>query len=289
MPEKYASAVPGSVSQRIHRAFSELSEGERRIADQVLAAPGELAFLSASELAGQAGVSNATVSRFFQRLGYRNFDAARQEARRLRETGSPLYLSGGAGQGTPAGDPLSALLQEEAARLEATLRGVPQPLLAEIAQAIAGAGQIRTLGFRNSHFLAQYLTAQLAQIRPGVAPLLMPGQTRAEAIAGLGAQDLAIVIGLRRRPADFLRTVEQIAAQRVPVLLVSDPTVRGAPALARWTLSCHVDTVQFLDSYAAPMTLLRMITLEVARELGAAGRAHLDRVEALRGDLNELE
>ena len=55
--------------QRIHRAWEALPDGERRVAEHVLDSPGELALWPANELAARAGVSGATVSRFFRRLG----------------------------------------------------------------------------------------------------------------------------------------------------------------------------------------------------------------------------
>lgn len=286
MPKNRAQTSTRSITQRIHEAYTALPEGERQIADAILEIPAELAVWTASELAVRAGVSNATVSRFFKRLAYGSFEEARQDARRLRATGSPLFT----GQaGARAGDLISDLIREESALIEATLSRLNPLTLKDIAKAIARAPRVRTLGFRSSHFLAQYLTAQLSQMRPGVAPMLVPGQTRAEGISALGKGDLAIVVGLRRRPAGFSRIVEAIAARGVRVLLLADQTVREAPAHATWTLDCVVDTTQFADSYVGAVSVLRLLTLEVGRALGEKGRAHLEEVEGLRTDLGELE
>ena len=286
MHKNDAETAPRPISRRIHEAYSALPEGERRIAEKILEAPAELAVWTASELAQRAGVSNATVSRFFQRLGYGNFEEARQDARRLRATGSPLFTGR---TGTGAGDPISELIRAETALVEATLSRLNPLTVKEIGQAIAQAPRVRTLGFRNSHFLAQYVTAQLAQMRPGVAPMLLPGQTQAEGISTLGAGDLAIIVGLRRRPAGFARLVEAVATRGARVLLLADQTVRAAPAHATWTLDCVVDTPQFADSYVGAISALRLLILETGRALGEGGRAHLEAVEELREELGELE
>ena len=286
MPKNDAATPARSVTMRIHEAYSGLSEGERQIADVVLEAPAELAVVNAGELARRAGVSNSTVSRFFRRLDYRSFEEARQDARALRATGSPLYTgrSGSSGR-----DPISRLLAEDCALIEATLSRANPLTLREIARAAARAPRVRTVGFRNSRFLAEYLTAQLTQMCPGVAPLHLPGQTQAEGIAALGPEDLVVVVGLRRRPNGFARLVEAIAAQEARVLLLADQTVREAPAHATWTLDCVVETPHFADSYVGAMSLLRLLVLEVRRALGERGNAHLARVEALRDRLDELE
>lgn len=286
MPRKMAAAAEKPIVQRIHEAYPGLPEGERKVADVVLAAPADLAVCNAIEIASGAKVSNATVTRFFRRLGYPSFEEARRAARRMRAAGSPLFSGGGA---RSKGDSISRLIHEETVVIESTLSRVNPVTIREIAEAIIKAPRIRTLGYRNSHFLAQYVTAQIAQMRPGVAPLLMPGQTESEGIMSLGADDLAIVIGLRRRPAVFNRMVEAIAARGASILLLADETIRGVPALARWTLDCVVDTPQFADSYVGALSILRLIAIEVEGALGAAGHRHLQDVEDLRDWLHELE
>ena len=272
--------------RRIHEAYSALPGGERRIADAILESPSDLAVFSASELAGDVGVSNATVSRFFRRLGYTSFDEARQDARRMRSTGSPLF-SGGSSQ-KPL-DPIPAFAAQEAELIEATLSRINPLVLKDACVALASARRVRSLGYRNSHFLAQYITAQLAQIRPDVAPMLLPGQTRSEGISALEKGDIAIVVGLRRRPRGFIKTVKSIAAREVRILLLADQTIREAPAISTWTLDCVVNTPQFADSYVGAMSVLRLLTIETMRALGDRGQTHLEHVEDLRETMEELE
>lgn len=285
MPKKTAKKTVKSISKRIHETYGGLPEGERRIADSLLKHPAELAVATATEIAGEAGVSNATVSRFFRRLGYESFEQARQEARQIRAAGSPLYT----GNKTPASEQVSDILQSEINVLEDTLTRLNPMTLREIVEAIATAERIRTLGYRNSHFLAQYFTAQISQFRRAVSPLLLPGQTQAEGISLLDKGDLAVVIGLRRRPAGFNRAVEEIARTGARILLIADQSVREVPALAHWTIECKVETSQFADAYSGALAVLRLLSVETRRALGAAGQAYLEEVEERRGRLQELE
>lgn len=278
----------GSLLKRIHRAYDGLPDGERRVADAILDSPHEMAVWTASELAAHAGVSNATVSRIVQRLGYRNFESARQDARKLREIGSPLFMRSDPDVGLDD-RPYGKLIRAEAGLIDATLSRIDPDALRAAAEGIARARHVRMLGFRNSRFLADYITAQVAQLRPDVAALVLDGQTFAEGVAGLGSGDLALVVGLRRRPAGFSRLVEAVAMRGAPVILVCDGSLRGAPAHAAWTFSCEVETRSVWDSYAGGMALLRLLAMEAAAALGLAGTRHLEVVEAIREDLNELE
>lgn len=286
MPENQAQITVQPINRRIHEAYSGLPDSERRIAEAILSDPTELAVASATELAAQAQVSNATVTRFFRRIGYASFDEAKKEARRMRAHGSPLFT--GSKPATKS-EAISDVIRSETALLEATLSRVNPTVLAEIGRALASARRIRTLGYRNSHFLAQYVTAQLSQLRPDVVPLLMPGQMRGEAIASLQEGDVVILVGFRRRPANFEQTLEAIAARGVSILLLSDRTIRSAPQYATWLLDCVVETSDYADSYIGALSAMRLIFLEARHALGQEGQRHLEQVEELRETLNELE
>jgi DNA-binding MurR/RpiR family transcriptional regulator len=284
-------AAPESLTQRIHRVYDDLPDAERRAADMVLDSPGELAALNAAEIAERSGVSNATVSRFFRRLGYGSYDEARRAARTMRAMGSPLYLAEASGRADGAS--LSKHLAQEAQVIESTLAMLSPLTLDEVAARLvarlAAAPRVRLAGFRNSYFPADYARQTLSQMRPGVALLTAPGQTLAEGVAGVGPGDMVMVIGLRRRPAGFADFMRVVARTGADVALVADRSVRASPAEARWTIACAVETPRSLDSYGDAMAVLRALALETMRRLGQHGRRHLDKIATLLDALGELE
>ncbi|VVT45080.1 Transcriptional regulator, RpiR family [Kosakonia radicincitans] len=73
------SAKTASLEGRIRQHWDQLSSHEQRLADVLLAAPGQLAMNTATELAQSAGVSKATTTRFFRHLGYESYEAARRQ------------------------------------------------------------------------------------------------------------------------------------------------------------------------------------------------------------------
>lgn len=181
------------------------------------------------------------------------------------------------------------LLRSEVSIIEETLSKLDNAVLHDAATALAKARKVRLLGYRNSRFLSDYLTAQLAQLRHDVAPLVLDGQTMSEGIAGLGPQDVAVLVGFRRRPAKFTEIVRLIAARGAKVLLVADKDLREAPAFATWTFICAVQTPLPIDSYAGALSLVRKLAIETTAALGDAGLHHLNDVETLREHLGELE
>jgi hypothetical protein len=93
-----------NIGQRIDGRYGELSPQEQRAADFILDHMSDLAVYNASELARLSGVSKATVSRLFRRLGFQDSAEVRDHARALRSLGAPLG-GPGASAGTPAHPP----------------------------------------------------------------------------------------------------------------------------------------------------------------------------------------
>ncbi|MEC9431357.1 MAG: MurR/RpiR family transcriptional regulator [Pseudomonadota bacterium] len=276
--------------QRIHLAYDSLPEGERRVADLALESPGELAMWSAGELAARAGVSAATVSRFVRRLGYAGYEAARRDARAMREGGSPLFRAEPAAGASPPQGAVARHLAAETAAIERTLSQLDPVALDEIAASLAEAPRVRVLGWRNSHFAAEYLRSALAVCRPGVQMIGWGGQTAAESLGEIRPGDMAVAFGLRRRPRGFAAQIEALAAAGADVALISDPTLRGtAVAAARWRLACAVETPQAFDTLAGAMALARLLMTTTMARLGPEGRRQLERVERLHETLDDLE
>lgn len=281
-------APSGSLTQRIHAVYGALPKSERKAADLVLDRPGELAVWAANELAERASVSNATVSRLVRRLGYGSYEEARRASRAMRAQGSPLYLAGGDGRGREASG-LAQLMAADMAAVEMSLSMLNPLTISAVAERAATARRVVLAGFRNSYLVAEYGQIALGQLRPDVSLLNAPGQTVAERMAGLGKGDLALLVGLRRRPRGFHDMARSLAATGADVALLADRSIREAPAAARWTFLCTVETPQLIDSYAGAMSVMRALAVATMRRLGPEGRRHLERIESLHEALDELE
>jgi DNA-binding MurR/RpiR family transcriptional regulator len=137
--------VPHSLSGRVRACYEDLSPTDRRLADLMLEYPGDIASYSASELARIASVSNAAVSRFVQRLGFRNYEELRVLAREAKSWGSPLYLLDHAsgGDGT---DVIQAHLKTSADNIAGTFQQIDPAVIDAVADAIATARQVWLIG-----------------------------------------------------------------------------------------------------------------------------------------------
>ena len=263
------------IGQRIDRSYGELSPQEQRAADFILDHLSDLAIYSGTELAQRSGVSKATVSRLFRRLGFENAQEVREHARSLRSSGVPV---GGSSPGASAD--LSAHLVREVENLRRCLDALGPERLEQATSLLVRSRTVTVLGFRNGYPLAVHLREQLAQARGGVLLAPQPGQTVAEEFAERDARDAAVVFGFRRRPAGFGRMLAGIAARGVPVLLVGDPSARRYAEFATVWVECPIDSVSPLDSYASAMSLVNVLA---SNALAAQTRESRTRIAAING------
>src|SRR5262249_7759592 len=66
---------------RIQERYQRLTAGEQKLARLIMDGQDDTLTRSATELAEQAGVSKATAARFFQHLGYADFNEVKLQAR----------------------------------------------------------------------------------------------------------------------------------------------------------------------------------------------------------------
>ncbi|MBN9668812.1 MurR/RpiR family transcriptional regulator [Roseibium aggregatum] len=277
------------LERRIHEFYAALPPAERKLADLVLQFPGDLAAYSATELSELAGVSKAAVTRFFKRIGFASFDEARRQSREARDRGSPIYLATSAQSGTVGPVDPGTFFNDEIQALQRTLHKLDAAAVARVCTRIAGARRIVVIGHRNSYHLAGYLRGLLGQIRPNVLLFPGPGETPGDHLADLGAEDLVIVVAMRRRRAQISNIMKSVADLGVPIVLITDPTARGLPALAKETLVCETASGFLFDTYTPAHAVLRLLAVDLSRQLGQKGRTHLKAIERLHEQLNELE
>lgn len=156
--EESASNVPDNLIARILATKDSMSEGERRIADYLLAHQANVSSLSQSELARLCQVSAPTVSRFCRKMGensYRSFQLSflrvQQTLHRLSaiEEDQPVSLD-------HVGETVEAILDNRIASLTLTLQGLDQDKLKAAAQIMAKARIVEFAAVGRSIPSAQY-------------------------------------------------------------------------------------------------------------------------------------
>ncbi len=265
------------LKERIVSRMKEMTPSQRRIADLVLGATEDAVFLTARQLAQRVQVSEATVIRFARFLGftgYQEFYTAMtaylmdrlSTIRRLAEYTTPQE-----------NDLFERAIQKDMDTLAQAQATLPSENLKKIGKLLAEAPAVYIAGYRSSHSLAWYLSFYLSWILPNVHILRtdIPFEMLSNAPKG------SVVLGISF-PRYSSWTVRTIAIAKELGLTVAALTSDGLSPLAaneQYTVSIPYQPISFIDSFAAPMSLLNCIILSVAEALGPKMTEKLETLE----------
>lgn len=282
-----SSAQKPSFVTRVKAALPLLHPTERRLAEFILNFPGELASYTATELAGLAGVSNATVTRFIKKLGYRSYEEARQHVRDNREEGAALLRV--EGREEDGGDSLlHRHIHQAIKNLDHASQHLSQVMLDEVAATMLSARRVWVIGFRSSYPFAEYLNWQVLQVIENTSLLPRAGETLAESLVSMAPEDCVILFGLKRRTADLAAVLTQVEHSGARVLYITDESAPSNERV-RWHAVCRTAAPGPLFNHVAVLSLCHFLATRVIELSGAEGRRRLTGIEAIHEALDELQ
>ncbi|EPL9845696.1 MurR/RpiR family transcriptional regulator HpxU [Klebsiella aerogenes] len=274
------------LDERLKAQYASLSPQEQRVADFIVDHFDDLISYNSAELAQLSGVSKATVSRLFKRLGYEKYRDMRDELRTLRQSGMPLTDHREAVQGNTL---LARHYKQEMANLTQWVNALDARQFAEAINALVKARRVVIIGMRNSWPLALHLRQQLLQARGQVVVLPQPGQSLSEELVDISAEDIMVVMAFRRRPRIIRPLMQQLQQRGVPQLLICEPQAHSLFPLACWRLCAPLDSVSAFDSYASANSLINLLANALLHEILDSGRPRIHDIATLYQQLDELE
>ena len=274
------------LDERLRSQYAQLSPQEQRIADFVFDHFDDLISYNSAELARLSGVSKATVSRLFRRLGYEKYKDMRDELRTLRQSGMPLTDNRDAVQGNTL---LARHYKQEMANLTQWINRIDSQQLSDVVAALGSAKRVFIVGMRNAYPVALHLRQQLLQARAHVVLLPQPGQTLGEELVDITPDDMVVVMAFRRRPRLLRPLMQQLQQRDIPLLALSEPQAQGIQGVARWQLCAPLDSVSAFDSYASAMSLVNLLANALLHETLSQGRQRIHQIADLYQHLDELE
>ncbi|CAX58389.1 MurR/RpiR family transcriptional regulator HpxU [Erwinia billingiae] len=274
------------LDERLRSHYPQLSPQEQRVGDFVFDHFDDLISYNSAELARLSGVSKATVSRLFKRLGYEKYKDMRDELRTLRQSGMPLTDNRDAVQGNTL---LARHYKQEMANLTQWVNEVDTAQFGEVVQHLANSKRVFVVGLRNAYPVALHFRQQLLQARGGIQVLPQPGQTLSEELVEVTQEDMVVVLAFRRRPRIIKPLLQQLQHDGIPTLVICEPQAQAIIALARWQLCAPLDSVSAFDSYASANSLINLLANAVLHELLTEGRQRIHQIADLYSHLDELE
>ncbi|MBR7185266.1 MAG: MurR/RpiR family transcriptional regulator [Clostridia bacterium] len=250
----------------IDERMPELSKGQKQIANYILAHYEKAAYMTASKLGALVGVSESTVVRFAIELGFEGYPELQRSLQELIRTKLTSFQRIEVANNLIGdGDMLEKVLNSDADRIRHTLESVDREAFRIAVDKIIEARRIYIIGVRSSAALASFLSQNFQLIFDNVHFVqTTSGSEMFERIMRIGPGDVMIAISFPRYSKRTINAVEYAREAGANVIAITDSVLSPIAQYANELLTAQSDMVSFVDSLAAPLSLINAMLAAVS-------------------------
>ena len=270
-----------SILHTIEGNLGEFSKGQKRIAGYILENYDKATFMTASKLGKLVGVSESTVVRFATVLGYDGYPSmqrALQEMIRSRLTSTQRIQQ--AGELLDQDDMLGAVLDTDIENLREMEAQADRDAFNDAVERIQNARNIYILGVRSSSFVAGYLNFYMHLLFENVT--LVQSNAAGEILEQLfriGPEDVLIAISFPRYSKVTINTVKFARDRGATIVAMTDNDLSPIYQMSDAALLAPCEMISFVDSMAAPVSVINALLLALANRVGADVSATFEELE----------
>ena len=253
------------ISEQIKSLYSSFSKGQKKIADAILNDYDKAAYMTAANLGNMVGVSESTVVRFANELGfdgYSEFQRAVQELVRTKLT--PNQRIEVTKKRLGGGNVLESVMESDVQKIRYTLDKINKDSFLGAVDSILSAGRIYVMGARSAEPIAMMLKYNLSLILDNVT-LVKPSSTAEifEQLISIGKDDLLIAFSFTRYSSKIVNAVKYERYNGARVVVFTDSEISPIAEYADFLLTAQSDMASFMDSFVAPISIINAIIVEI--------------------------
>ncbi len=258
----------GDLLKAIEEQMPRFSKGQKLIAAYIINHYDKAAYLTASKLGALVGVSESTVVRFANELGfegYPEFQHSLQEIIRTRLTSFQRIEVTNNLIGD--GNVLDKVLLSDAEKIRRTMEEIDHSSFEAAIDRIVHAKTIYIIGVRSSSSLAGFLNFNFRMIFDNVKFVqTTSGSEMFEQIMRIGQGDVMIAISFPRYSKRIINAVEYARTRGADVVALTDSKLSPIAAYANQLLIAQSDMASFVDSLVAPLSIINAMIVAVSRK-----------------------
>ncbi|WP_252254839.1 MurR/RpiR family transcriptional regulator [Clostridium sp. ZBS12] len=262
--------------------FPRLSKGQKLIAEYILKNYDKAAFMTAARLGTSVGVSESTVVRFANELGFSGYPKLQKALQELIKnkltTVQRIELQN---DYYSDGDALKGVLKADMENIRATLEKINQNVFENVVQSIFEAKRIYIIGLRSSTALAEFLGFYLNVILQNVRIVSYGISDIFEQMINIGEDDLVIGIGFPRYAAKTIDVLAFAQDRSAKVVAITDSLLSPLASKADYALIAQSNMASFVDSLVAPLSVINALVI-------AVGMREKDRISTTFGSLEQI-
>ena len=266
--------------QRLSANRADLTPKARVIADYILNNPRKVIFMTTKELSRAARVSEATVVRFVNQLGYRGYGDFLQELRDIIDTELTLIDRVGlTDMKAPESERFRRVVYSEIDNLKQLHETLAQDEVNRAVDLLHSSSAVYVVGSRLSYTFAYYLGWSLTKIRTRVQIMRGSDSTCIDFLTIAPADSLVVIFATTRYPNELIRLGKLAKRLALTLLVITDGALCPLIPFADLSIVAPSRHIPLIGSPTTLACLINFFVVELAARRGADLQAHQERLE----------
>ena len=242
-----------------------MSKGHRILCDFILANPDSAAYMTASKLGKEAGVSEPTVVRFATELGFDGYPMFQKELKQHVKTKltpvQRMNLSSDKVKELPRD-----VLQSDIENIKSTIESIDVEGFNRAVDKILCAKRIYIIGVRSCSGLAGFLAYYFDMLFDNVKMLhTTSGSEVFEQLFSMDKDDLLIAISFPRYSKRIVDAVRFAKSKGADVVSITDNVSAPIAEYSDELLIARTDISSFVDSLVSPLSIINALIVALER------------------------
>lgn len=254
--------------KKIKSEYPKLSKGQKLISNYILENYDKAAFMTAAALGEAITISESTVVRFANRLGYEGYRELQSELQELIKTKLTTIqrLSLAEKEYTDNSNNVVKIMERDMDNIKKTISDLDEDTFYKGVDLVLNAKTKYIVGLRSSSFLAGYLGFYLNYILDDVRVIKSESNDIFEQLLRTTQDDVIIVITYPRYSKRIVDVLNFANERQTPIVSITDSLNSPAAKESDISLFANSDMLSFIDSLVAPMSLINSFIIAIANQ-----------------------
>ena len=266
----------------IQSQYTRFSKGQKLIAQYILKNYDKVAFMTACKLGEAVGVSESTVVRFANELGYSGYpklqDALQEVIKNKLTTVQRVDMVKEFNDDSAI---LKKIVKSDMDNIKDTLEGIDEKAFEEAANRILKAKRIYIVGMRSSFTIAQYLGFYLGIILDSVHVIRTDMGDAFEQVVKINEDDVLIAISFPRYSKKSYQIVSYAKEKGAHIVSLTDSPFAPVASFTDNLLLVKSNMVSFVDSLVPALSIANALIVSVGMKEKEDIKQHFDDLEAI--------
>lgn len=269
--------------EKLREVYPTLTKGQQKVAKYLSENSNVLGMMSAQELATHVGVSESTIIRFSQRMGYPGYLDMKQEVQKayVNSHTSSQKLSATLSQFSTKDEFFYELIQGHRQALDNLANTVPIDYLEEAANLIVEANTLYIYGEGAAQAPVIELSFWLRRLGKPVITIGDTGRNFFEKVMHVSSGDVAVGFGYRKINSELEILFKETKQRGGHTVLITDRKLAGIMQYSDVVITTDRGKIGEFRSMAIPLIVANALLLMVAK-LHPERLKHLKELEELR-------